>query len=328
MATYRKRGRTWRAEIARKGLRYSATFDTKAEAEAWAAKREAEVLAGLRGLVVPHTMREALAAYRERVCPGRRGGRWESIRLLAFERQFPALLDRLMDEVSPDDIAHWRDARLREVGPASVRREMGLLRGLFTIAKREWRWTAHNPVREVRLPAKPPARDRVIADDERDAVVAALGYAAGRPISTRSQEVAVGLLLALETGMRAGEVFGLEWDRVRLRERFLTLRRTKNGDARHVPLSTRACALLEAMPGRAGPVFRVTPASADSLFRKARARAGLSGFTFHDSRATALTRLARKIDVLDLARMIGHRNPGSLMIYYRASPTEIAARLG
>ena len=49
---------------------------------------------------------------------------------------------------------------------------------------------------------------------------------------------------------------------------------------------------------------------------------------FHDARHEAITRLARKIDVLDLARMIGHRDPRSLMVYYNATATDIAGGLG
>jgi len=50
--------------------------------------------------------------------------------------------------------------------------------------------------------------------------------------------------------------------------------------------------------------------------------------TFHDTRHEALTRIARKLDVLDLARMVGHRDARSLMIYYNATAEEIAQRLG
>lgn len=57
-------------------------------------------------------------------------------------------------------------------------------------------------------------------------------------------------------------------------------------------------------------------------------QSSISGLTFHDSRHEVLTRLARKIDVLDLARMAGHRDPRSLMIYYNATAEEIAGRLG
>lgn len=152
-------------------------------------------------------------------------------------------------------------------------------------------------------------------------MVAALGA------KGKGGQVATGFLLALETAMRAGEVFSLEWGRVNIPQRYVTLHMTKNGTSRHVPLSTRAVELLNAMPKVSGSVFGVKAASADTLFRKARKRAGLSGFVFHDTRHVACTRLAKKLHVLDLARMIGHKDIKMLMRYYNESATEIAKRL-
>lgn len=129
--------------------------------------------------------------------------------------------------------------------------------------------------------------------------------------------------------MRDSEMLGLRWADVHLKEQYVTLPRTKNGDQRDVPLSKRAVALLESMKGvDKVTVFTVTSASRDALFRKARDACKVQGLHFHDSRATALTRLSRKLDVLELARMVGHRDLKSLMVYYRKSATDIAKGLG
>lgn len=55
---------------------------------------------------------------------------------------------------------------------------------------------------------------------------------------------------------------------------------------------------------------------------------GITDLTFHDSRHEACTCLERKLGVLDLAKMIGHRDTRSLMIYYNPTATEIEDRLG
>ena len=75
------------------------------------------------------------------------------------------------------------------------------------------------------------------------------------------------------------------------------------------------------------PCFGINSAQRDALFRKARNRAGLSGFTFHDTRATAIHRLSKKLDVLQLARMIGHRDINSLKFYFEESAEEMARLL-
>jgi len=74
-------------------------------------------------------------------------------------------------------------------------------------------------------------------------------------------------------------------------------------------------------------VFTVKDASFDTLWRKLRDKCEIEDLHFHDSRHEACTRLARKLEVLDLARMIGHKDLRSLMVYYNATASEIANRL-
>ena len=128
--------------------------------------------------------------------------------------------------------------------------------------------------------------------------------------------------------MRAGEIIGMRWPDVMLEKRLVRLPKTKNGDARDVPLSKKAVALIEHMKGLDPErVFTLSSALLDNYYRQGRDLAGIVGPTFHDARATALTRLSKKLDILELAKMVGHRDPRSLMIYYRQSATEIAAKL-
>jgi integrase len=75
-------------------------------------------------------------------------------------------------------------------------------------------------------------------------------------------------------------------------------------------------------------VFRVSEPSRDALFRKIRNKAAVEDLHFHDSRAEAIWRLSKKLDVLQLARVIGHRDLKSLMIYYNESASDLAKRLG
>ena len=74
-------------------------------------------------------------------------------------------------------------------------------------------------------------------------------------------------------------------------------------------------------------LFSVSSASADSLWRKVCARAGVEDFHLHDARAAALTSMARRVDVLTLARISGHRDVRMLSRYYRATATQIADML-
>ena len=71
-------------------------------------------------------------------------------------------------------------------------------------------------------------------------------------------------------------------------------------------------------------VFILEVSTLDAYFRKARKQAGLEGFTFHDTRHTAATRIAQKLKLLDLCKMFGWQDPNKAMIYYNPTATEIA----
>lgn len=134
------------------------------------------------------------------------------------------------------------------------------------------------------------------------------------------------MLVALRTGMRAGELCGLEWTRVHDAHCVLPVTKTV---PREVPLTQKAKRLIGKMAGfDPVRVFGIKPQSLDALFRKARQRAGLTGIVFHDTRHTAATWLATpRINVLDLCRMFGWSNPKQAMVYYNPSAAEIAKRL-
>ncbi len=321
---------TWRIQFMVGGVRDGGTFATARQASEYQARRTAELLAARAGtLGEVKTLRDALRRYAEEVSPHKRGGAKEAIRLKAFERQ-PLPLDRKLSDLTAAHLSAWRDARLGVNSRGSVLRDMTLLGSVLEVARREWRWIAANPMRDVRRPAEPDHRQRVIAGLEVRRMLRAMGHArAGAPVRTVSQAAAMAFLLALSTGMRAGEICSLTWDDVR--PDHVRLPMTKNGTARDVPLSRVARRIIERMRGfDERLVFGLKSQSLDALFRKYRERAGLSGFTFHDARHTAATRLAlsRRVDVLELCRIMGWKNPKQAMTYFNPTASQIAARLG
>lgn len=75
-------------------------------------------------------------------------------------------------------------------------------------------------------------------------------------------------------------------------------------------------------------VFDLDSGIRDALFRKVRDRCEIADLHFHDSRAEAIWRLSKKLDVMELARAIGHRDLRSLLIYYQTSADDLADRIG
>lgn len=319
MASIEKRGKAWRVRMMVDGQKVSATFSTKQQAAAWAVQQEAE----LTGVRLPDkTLRDAMTRYRLEISPTKAGYRWEELRLRVMEDDEVAR--RPLARLATPDLAGWRDRRLAEVSAATVAREMALLRSVLRIAEKEWHWIRDNPMRDVSVPKSPPSRKRRVTDDEIERVTLALGLDADKAV-TQSQRTALAFLFALETAMRAGEILGLTWPHVR--PKAVHIPKSKNGDARDVPLSPRAREIIALFPKTDGPVFGLQTALRDALFRKARKAAEIPDLHFHDSRAEAIWRLSKKFDVLELARVIGHRDISSLMLYYNVSADELADRL-
>lgn len=329
MASFQKRSKGWRVQVRLKGQpELSATFRTKAEAAAWAAERESELRQGNTTKRTPKTILDALQRFARDESPKRRGEKWETVRLKRYETDLP-FAGLLIRDVTPDHLAKYRDARLQAgLATASVRRDMALISAVFEVARLEWGWIDRNPLRDVKKPANSKPRTRLITDDERDRMVLALGYQGGRPVEQR-HFVALALLFALETAMRSSEILSLTEGSILGPVAELT--KTKNGDDRRVPLSKRAVEILSLLPRTKEHLFPVSGQVRDQLFRRARDSAGIKGLTFHDSRATALTRLAKLpgMDVMRLAKISGHRDIKTLAaVYFRESAEDIAKLLG
>ena len=185
-----------------------------------------------------------------------------------------------------------------------------------------------NPMAEVSPPKKPKGRARRITAVEERELTLALGQCGKLQADTPTHRVGLAFLFALETAMRSGEICALTWDCVFLSSMYVTLPKTKNGESRDVPLSPRAKEILEALPKGKGTVFGLGDQVRDVLWRKARDATPHKEVHFHDARAEAIFRLSKKFDVLELARVIGHRDLNSLLIYYRSTASELAKKLG
>ena len=325
MASIRPQGSRYRAFVKVDGRRATKVFDTKRAALAWAQEQEAQ----LSGAELPDkTLADAMRRYADEVSEKKRGRRWEQVRIARFLRE-DKIAKRRLQALSASDFAEWRDGRLKQVAPASVAREMNLLNAVLEVTRREWGWLRVNPLKDVRQPPKPRGRARRITAEEVQALSAGFGVHDELRAESSRNRIGLAFLFALETAMRSGEICELRWPDVHFAERYVTVRTSKNGDSREVPLSPRAVEILRALPLGFGPVFGLTAGKRDGLFRKVRDTVpGITDLHFHDSRAEAIWRLSKKLDVLELARVIGHRNLGSLLIYYRATASELAMRLG
>ena len=148
--------------------------------------------------------------------------------------------------------------------------------------------------------------------------------------------------------MRQGELFSLEWDHVDLETQVAHLFDTKNGEDRIVPLSTKAVAVLRAIPGlQEGKVFNCSQHGVASSLRNALERAKrkylekckslaiepkkgfLENLRLHDLRHEATSRFFEKdLNVMEVASITGHKTLSMLKRYTHLKATNLAKKLG
>lgn len=323
MASIIKRGpRQWQAQICRKGYpSQTRTFRTKKDAKAWASVIESEMIRGVfvdRREAEHTTLGQALERYAREITPQKRGAPQELRRIDQWQRR--PLAGRSLAGLRSIDFAQHRDARLRAgVAANTVRLELALISNLFTVACAEWSIPIKNPLATVRNPRLPRGRDRRLLKDEE----ARLQIAA-------DDDLAFCIAMAIETGMRAGEIVNLTWDQIDLSVCVIRLDITKNGDSRIVPLSDAAVGVIKARPRsiKGGQLTTFHNSNRLSVsFRSACKRAGITGLRFHDLRHEAASRLAPRMSVQTLAKVMGWRTLQMAMRYYNPSEQELVGAI-
>lgn len=329
MASVEKRGNKWRARAVIGGRLVAAgTWDTRSEALQAALERERMAQAGNTAGAYAKRVRDLLDRYAEQVSSGKRGRRWEVVRLAYMARTDWAALPA--DRLTPEILGQWRDERLETVAGSTVIRDFTLLSSVFEHARREWKWINHNPLTDVRRPADNKPRKRRLHEGELEKLRVASGYRPDHPPLTAMARTVAAAEFAIETAMRSGEICALTWDHVHARHAHIP--DSKTGAARDVPLSPRAQEIIQqmraakdAVAGVGDKVFGLDDAQRDALWRKIRSRALIDGLNFHDLRREAASRLAKIFDVLTLAKITGHKDLKLLRdVYYAPTPDELA----
>lgn len=346
MASFRKRGELqWQARVARKGFPAQVkTFNTKSEAEAWAATIESTMA---RGTFVSSaesertTFREALERYQREITVGKKGAMPERSRIKNLLGGPLAI--RSLASIRSSDIASYRDNRLKEVSAQTVIHEINLISNLFNVSRKEWGMeNLSNPVEIIKKPKLPNGRDRRLVDEEEIWLLTAAGV--------NSAALKSLVVVALGTAMRLGELLSLSWIDVDLDKRVALLRDTKNGDTRQVPLSTAVVNALEPLSRNKDDLrvfwnwkasdsiqatWRRAVKRAQELYQKNCQKTGqlancnfLQNFRFHDLRHEAASRLFELgFNPMEVASITGHKTLQMLKRYTHLRAEDLAKRL-
>ncbi|OCB02516.1 integrase [Acidithiobacillus ferrivorans] len=340
----------WQVAVRKKGYpaQYK-TFRTKKEGEAWASVTESEIARGVwrdRSEAENTTLKECLDRYLAEVTPKKKS-KGEGWYVQAWMKR--PIAARFMASIRGKDLASEIRAMENEgKGANHVRLYRAVISNVFTVARRQWGMESlENPADFVSNPKLPQGRDRRLVDDEEERLLAECD-------SSRNASLRPVVIFAVETAMRAGEIVetwkqdpsgaldadgrhlqikvstGLLWKYVDLQRRTALLPKTKNGTPRTVPLSSRAVAVLEALPRNLdGRVFGTTYEGIHQAYVRACRRAAIDGLTFHDLRHEATSRLFEKgFNPMEVSAITGHKTLQMLKRYTHLRAEDLAKRMG
>ncbi|MBX9468067.1 MAG: site-specific integrase [Rhizobium sp.] len=330
MATIRKLRGRWQAQVRRRGMKPRCkSFDSKQEAEKWARDLEVQVdrfgAAPDTKILESTTLGQLLERYQREISPTKRGSVQEIQRIDVLRRH--DLAYRTLIGLSQQDIASFRDERLQSVAPSTTVRELAILSHVLEVAIRDWGLPlAKNVVKLVRRPVIRNERSRRLTGGEEQRLLD--GCDGGQTAYFKTL-----LILAIETGMRRGEMLGLKWSDISHNRRVITLTLTKSGSGREVPLSQRAFDTLmdwkERAPVDKSTVFPMTPGALEQAWRRLLIRSGVKSLRFHDLRHEGVSRLfERGLNIIEVSSISGHKELRMLKRYTHLSADDLVARLG
>jgi len=331
MSSIRKRGEKWQARVHRKENKpIVKSFNNKSDALKWARNIESQLDLGT--LAPKQTMPRLMPMvdrYVEEVTPLKKGKSQECYRANQFIKT--KLADMKLDKITGEVVAQYRDERLKQVSANTVRLELAFLSVVFEQCRKEWGLAVSNPIRQIRMPKPGKPRQRRLEAGEEEALLQACRESGAHYLQAF-------VILAIETGMRFGELAGVTWTNLNLENRTIYLPDTKNGSSRTVPLSTRALTAIQTQPRLIdGRLFSAKPGSIRSAFLIALSKAQatqpdsknfLRELRFHDLRHEAVTRLFEKgLNPIEVGMVTGHKTLSMLQRYTHLRSEGLVAKL-
>lgn len=243
--------------------------------------------------------------YLEYTKQNRKGYNRDPFSLMPLKKTFA---DTLLHNISPVQVEEYKLKRLDDVSPSTVNRELECLRAMLNKAM-EWELIEKNPIKKMRLLREPPGRVRYLSIEEIQHL-----------LDECSDRLRPFVLIALETGMRKGEIMVLEWKDVDLQEKIVHIEDSKTGERRDIPMSERLVMMFGELPKNGGGLFQEVK-NFRAAFDGACKRAGIENFHFHDLRHTFASHLA--IDgtgLLEIKELLGHKSLEMTMRYAHLCP--------
>jgi len=322
MATIYKRGNVWWGRAQRKGVEHRTSFETRTKAvaekrlRAWLEELEAEQWGGKRRVAFRTASKAFVTDYLPTLKPASATRYGVSLQWLSDKYQ-----DKHMDEIGREELSEFETWR-RGLGASNptIRRDLACLSSVFTFCEdREWIEDGRNPVppylrrRAKRGLKEADARKRYLSEQEE-----------AKLLSAATPEVCIAICVAIDTGLRAEEMFSLTWPQVNFAKGTIrTTEDTKNKKARTVPMPERTAQFLAQKKLKAdrdnkerkvASTFVFTHEDGSRILRQNKGLAGavrrakIPHVRWHDLRRTAGCRWLQrdKRSLEEVAKMLGH----------------------
>jgi integrase len=262
----------------------------------------------------------------ERVAHGLRPStqvRWKGICEKHLKPAFPGSLRGITAASAESYIAKRLEAGAT---PSTVNREVMVLKHMLKRAVL-WEYLTLTPLANLKAQREPDGRSRYLAIDEVENLLACCP-----PKGTRSALLDVYLrpfvLVALNTGMRRGEILSLTRRSVDWQNHAVKLEQTKNGESRYVFLNDEAYQALRALPTRIDTelLFPIYKEQLSKAFRKSCAEAKIEDFRLHDLRHTFASYQAMAgVQGRTLQALLGHKDMRMTVRYSHLSDAHLRA---
>jgi integrase len=312
-----QRGENWYIDFTFKGQRIRESIGpSRKSAEKIIAKKKTEIAENkfldVRKDPDPVTFHEFAKEYWKWAKANHKPSSWarDLSNMGTLEKSF----DKNIHEITTWEIESYKMKRKATVKPATVNREVNMLKAMLSKAV-EWGKLKESPGRKVKALKGEVKRLRFLYPDEIQ-----------RLLSNCQDELRPIVEMAVNTGLRKGELLNLEWEQIDFNTNTVSIVDTKNHEDRQIPLNETARKILEGMERKSPYVFRDKEGSTfidvRYSFDNAVKKTGLQDFRFHDLRHTFASNLIMQegVELNDVRELLGHKRIDMTLRYAHLSP--------
>lgn len=233
----------------------------------------------------------------------------------SLNRLLPFFKDMLLSKITPLHIEDYKKLRIKKVKGSTVNRELICLQHMFTIAEKFRKFEGKNPVKEVKYFQESQYIMRVLDKEEiKQLIDASSGYLKSI------------IILALNTGMRKGEILNLRWNDIDFIEDYIYIKQSKSNVTRKIPMNSVVRNTLKSIKRENDFIFHSSKTGTRFTdffrsFKTACRKVGITDLRFHDLRHTAATLMVMGgIDLVTVSQILGHSTIQMTMKYAHPTP--------